>query len=153
MLIVGNWKIQELIVLFHLVLNPSRLEIGFNVKEGLEILVLLNKTFLKGNFLFKLQNTLIQTFTWHKKLENFIHCKWNQFSPFSRRPDLFYHTANLSLKPEADPQRRIKLPPGVAPPPTVDGKGKKLPPAKTDIKGKKDKKVVPGQPPPSQPVR
>nr|XP_034327968.1 uncharacterized protein LOC105329742 isoform X3 [Crassostrea gigas] len=71
----------------------------------------------------------------------------------SRRPDLFYHTANLSLKPEADPQRRIKLPPGVAPPPTVDGKGKKLPPAKTDIKGKKDKKVVPGQPPPSQPVR
>lgn len=70
----------------------------------------------------------------------------------SRRPDLFYHTANLSLKPEADPQRRIKLPPGVAPPPTVDGKGKKLPPAKTDIKGKKDKKVVPGQPPPSQPV-
>lgn len=70
-----------------------------------------------------------------------------------RRPDLFYHTANLSLKPEADPQRRIKLPPGVAPPPTVDGKGKKLPPAKTDIKGKKDKKVVPGQPPPSQPVR
>lgn len=71
----------------------------------------------------------------------------------SRRPDLFYHTGNLSLKPEADPQRRIKLPPGVAPPPTVDGKGKKLPPAKTDIKGKKDKKVVPGQPPPSQPVR
>ncbi|XP_065924630.1 uncharacterized protein [Magallana gigas] len=71
----------------------------------------------------------------------------------SRRPDLFYHTANLSLKPEADPQRRIKLPPGVAPPPTVDGKGKKLPPAKTDIKGKKDKKIVPGQPPPSQPVR
>lgn len=70
----------------------------------------------------------------------------------SRRPDLFYHTTNLSLKPEADPQRRIKLPPGVAPPPTVDGKGKKLPPGKTDIKGKKDKKVVPGQPPPSQPV-
>lgn len=70
-----------------------------------------------------------------------------------RRPDLFYHTTNLSLKPEADPQRRIKLPPGVAPPPTVDGKGKKLPPGKTDIKGKKNKKVVPGQPPPSQPVR
>ncbi|XP_022340987.2 uncharacterized protein LOC111135323 isoform X3 [Crassostrea virginica] len=68
----------------------------------------------------------------------------------ARRPDLFYHTGNLSLKPEADPQRRVKLPPGVAPPPTVDSKGKKVP-VVPPPKGKKDKKK-PGQPPPSQPA-
>lgn len=63
---------------------------------------------------------------------------------------MFYHTTNLSLKPEADPQRRVKIPPGFVPPPTTD-KDKKVPPSKKDKKGKKDKRP-PTEPPPSQPV-
>ncbi|XP_048746898.2 uncharacterized protein LOC125659312 isoform X2 [Ostrea edulis] len=88
----------------------------------------------------------------HDKAYNVVTKQYytSQDTRNARRPDLFYHTTNLSLKPEADPQRRVKIPPGFVPPPTTD-KDKKVPPSKKDKKGKKDKRP-PTEPPPSQPV-
>ncbi|XP_062567851.1 uncharacterized protein LOC134230091 isoform X2 [Saccostrea cucullata] len=70
----------------------------------------------------------------------------------ARHPDLFYHTSNLSMKREADPERKAKIPRGPAVTPAKEDKGKKIPPSrKDDKKGKKDKRP-PTEPPPSQPA-
>lgn len=69
--IIGNRKIQELIVLFHLVLNPSHLEIGFNVTEGLEILCSFEQNISEGFFFIQITKHTNSNFYIAKKTRKF----------------------------------------------------------------------------------
>lgn len=68
---MGNRKIQELIVLFHLVLNSSHLEIGFNVTEGLEILCSFEQNISEGFFFIQITKHTNSTFYMAQKTRKF----------------------------------------------------------------------------------
>lgn len=70
---MGNRKIQELIVLFHLVLNSSssHLEIGFNVTEGLEILCSFKQNISEGKFFIQITKHTNSNFYMAQKTRKF----------------------------------------------------------------------------------
>lgn len=68
---MGNRKIQELIVLFHLVLNSSHVEIGFNVTEGLEILCSFKQNISEGKFFIQITKHTNSNFYMAQKTRKF----------------------------------------------------------------------------------